>query len=271
MPNFLQNSMDGFRRGWEQQYGSGARRAGPAVVPVSQNPAIGAPIGAKEPELPPVSRNPEVGQPLSGDASAFAQPNYAVPQQATQEQSPGQPAQSVSPANQFVLPWWLMLAAAQAPRSGSAATPMAYNPEVGQPLSGDSGGDGGFNFLSWLQNLLGGGQQQSAPVNAPLLNPDTQVGPATPTMPQAAQTSGGVATSSPGIDAANAANTSFGGGGGAGGAGGMGGSILSGLGSSISNFGKNQPNFQYNPGNIPLPQRVTFVPPNLSPNQNVSY
>jgi hypothetical protein len=162
--------------------------------------------------------------------------------------------------------------------SGGPPTPISRNPEVGQPLGASTGGDSSAGLTSWLQNFfaslgVGGQQQQPVSTNAPtLLNPDTQVGPATPTLPQAPQTVGGDVGVSPAINQANASNTSLGGMGGGGG-GSMGGSILSGIGSGLSSAGKSTSAAQstFTPPNIPLPKPIQFMPPNLSPNTKASY
>lgn len=278
MANFLQNSIDGYRRGWEQTYGAGARRPGPAVVPVSQNPAIGAPIGAKESEPPPVAHNPAVGQPLSGDQTGI---DYSIPQSTQPTQSP-QPTQS----EQFMLPLWMMYLAGQQPQSG--ATPMAQDPAMGAPLSGDDGSGSGFNFLGWLQNIFGGNQgpQYSATQNTPanLSSGGASGGGYWTSAPGMGQyyvgaspspgISGDIYSGAGGEQAATAAGDvgagSGGGAAGMGGAGGMGSSLISGLGSALSSF-KNQPSFSYTQDNVPLPQKAQFVPPNLSPNQNAGF
>jgi hypothetical protein len=229
MPTFLDNSLNGLNQGWQQMYGQPAVGVTPAT-PVSQP----APVVAT-----PVSVNPMV---------------------------------SGSPDMPQILPLSQILGGT--PVSGPA--PIAYNPEIGQPLGATGGDNSSGGLLSWLQNFfsslgIGGAPQAQQPVstNAPTLDSNIQVGPPTPTMPQAAQTTGGVATTSPGIDAANAANTSFGGGGGPN----IGSSILGGIGSGLSNVGKGISAAQstYTAPNIPLPKQVTFVPPNLAPNTKASY
>lgn len=231
MPTFLDNSLNGLNQGWQQIYGQPALGVTPATPVSTPAPALAT----------PVTINPNVAG--SSDMPVMV------------------------PVTQLL--------------SGApigAPTPIAYNPEIGQPLGagGDtggagllSGGTGGFNLWSWLQNLFGGAQQQPVSTNAPTLDVNAQVGPPTPTMPQTPQTSGGVVTSSPGIDAANAANTSFGGGGGTN----IGGSILGGIGSGLSQMGKGISSAQtsFTPVNLPLPQRIAFTPPTLNPNTKATY
>lgn len=233
MPTFLDNSLGYLNNGWQQVYGQ---------------PGVGV-----SPATPISTPTPQVATPVMVNPNVAGSPDMAA-----------------------MLPVTQILSGAPI----GVPTPIAYNPEVGQPLGagGDSSGagllsgGGSFNLWSWLQSLFGGGQQ-AGPIstNAPTLNPDTQVGPATPTMPQAPQTTGGVATTSPGIDAANAANTSFGGGGGGGPN--IGGSVLGGIGSGLSQMGKGISSAQttFNPVNLPLPQRIPFTPPTLSPNTKASY
>lgn len=206
------------------------------------------------------------GQPAVGTSPATP---VSAPPQAISTPVNVNPNVAGSPDMAIMVPMSALFSGA--PVGGPA--PISYNPEVGQTLGADGSAAGTQGFWGWLQNLFSGGGQQSQPAstNASTLDANAQVGPPTPTMPQAAQTTGGVATDSPGIDAANAANTSFGGGGMSGGQ--IGSSILGGIGSGLSKIGQGISNTKasYTPPNIPLPSRAVFSPPNLSPNTKSSY
>jgi hypothetical protein len=265
MPNFLNNSIDQLNRGYQQMYGR------PVAAPVAQ----AQPSMVQQPAAP-IAQPPTQPQPLDPYDEAHRLYQQAIA-------SDGQPHNEAA-RNAYLshlnrhFPGHI-----ERTRPTPVPTPISQNPEVGQPVGANSG-DGSTDtggLLSWLQNffgnLTGGANQgttstgQTAPLNVPLLNPDTQVGPATPTTPQAPQTTGGVATDSPGIDASNAANTSFGGGGMSGGQ--MGSSAIGAIGSGLSNIGKNIANTKssYTAPNLPLPQKANFLPPNLAPNTKVSY
>lgn len=238
--------------------------------PFEYSPAQPSPL----PGPTPVAANPAMGAPLGADDSSLD----SAPQPQNQLSN-----NALTPQIQLMMlmPW---LAAA----SGRGGAPIASNPEVGQPTSGDGSGASLFSLL--FGNLFGGGNQQ----------PNYQANVTTPeSLASGGASGGGYMTSAPGIGqyyvgaspspgisgdiytgpnaqqtAAAAGDTGSGSGGigGAmGGAGGAASSAISGIGSAISAFGKNVPNFQYNAPNVPLPQRAYFVPPTLSPNQNVSY
>jgi hypothetical protein len=265
MPNFLNNSIDQFNRGYQQMYGR------PVAAPVAQA------------QVPPALQQPvaPIAQPAAPAAAPAAQAldpydeAHRLYHQALA--SDGQPNNEalrslyLSHLNRHFPGHIEREAVRQSP------TPMNRNPEVGQPANNDSAdGSSSGGFLDWIRNFFGGGAGQSqqpttAPLNVPLLDQSTQVGPPTPATPQAPQTTGGVATDSSGIDASNAANTSFGGGGMSGGE--MGSSAIGAIGSGLQNIGKNisSEKASYTAPNLPLPKPAFFTPPNLSPNTRVSY
>jgi hypothetical protein len=179
-------------------------------------------------------------------------------------------------------------------RAPDNVNPISKDPPVGQPLGADGGDqstgqNGGGGFLQWLQSFfsgLGGQQSQNgAPTNltgqggALAGNPTmSMVGPAGPGQgdnwgvnPSATPDAVTAAQNPAGTGATTGSGSGMLGGMGGGGGGGMGGSILSGLGSAVSNSGKNQPTFTFTQPQTNQAKPAYFVAPSLAPNRNTSY
>jgi hypothetical protein len=231
MPTFLQNSLEALERGYRQMYGGSG---GILVVPV------------------PVSHNPEVGQ---WDTNMGA----------------ADPSAPVSPQNELA---GLNLMAPAKPSMATSANLPAYNASGKSDSSGSSGTSGLDSLQKFFQSLYGGGGPNLSgyvpPMNA---NPggvwygnpgQLQVGP---DVPMGAPLGATPISENP--EVGQGLSGLFGGGGGGGGgllSGSQAQSLGSGIGGLISNFYKNQPNFQFSNPNVGQVSPAYFMPPSLSPN-----
>lgn len=299
MPNFVDNALDQYNRGWTQLYGGTPVVRNPIpqprmVVPPPTTPLVQpttAPIQAVRPLVvpnaiggysvrpaptsTPIAANPAIGQPLgAGESSTDT------------GAAPDSPSQTG---------FWTWLQTSFLPAMTgsqvSSTVPIASNPEVGQPYGGSSSFSP-WNY--WLMNQYfqnqgspfggggwfgGGAPAQSAPINAAAINPDTLVGPVNPGISSpttaagtsALDTASGInpatATGASGIDVAG---NPIPGAGGGGMSAGMGiGAALGGIGSALSAF-SHQPTFGYSSAGTPaLPSPPTMVYPTLAANPGI--